>query len=397
MDISGLGVYSGIPLGLDSSFSSSDYRGRRGKAGVSFDLSRSTDSTGLHVSDEDKRLIRELQKRDQEVRAHERAHKMAAGELARGSISYTYQIGPDGRRYAIGGEVRIDASPGNTPEESLERARKIRAAASAPSAPSAQDHSAAADAAQLEAEARSQLRENEREQGESRSSLDGPVQGVSGPPELGGPAESISGPPQPLNRAAERLDMPWTRSDSLLSVLEENGSAGGGNARQTAFAAQDAQAYGLEAADQATVDAAFSIALNGNLARASAIWQGSGDTPYAQFAVDPLRDGSAASGLAGVYPADHPAYAFLEPQTPLQSLTPLNSTLDSFAFASEPSYGLSSGTEASPTPSDYLSRQNEEYAASLLDLRRAAQAYASSSPASMLVPYGLGTGISLQI
>ncbi len=395
MDISGLGVYSGIPLGLDSSFSSSDYRGRRGKAGVSFDLSRSTDSTGLHVSDEDKRLIRELQKRDQEVRAHERAHKTAAGELARGAISYTYQIGPDGRRYAIGGEVRIDASPGNTPEESLERARKIRAAASAPSAPSAQDHSAAADAAQLEAEARSQLRENERENGESRSSLDGPVQGISGPPELGGPAESISGPPQPLNRAAERLDMPWTRSDSLLSVLEENGTERDGSARQAAFAAQDAQAYGLEAADQATVDAAFSIALNGNLARASAIWLGSGDTP--QFAVDPLRDGSAASGLAGVYPADRPAYAFLEPQSPLQSLAPLNSTLDSFAFASEPSYGLSSGTEASPTPSDHLSEQNEEYAASLLDLRRAAQAYAESSPASMLVPYGLGTGISLQI
>lgn len=395
MDISGLGVYSGIPLGLDSSFSSSDYRGRRGKAGVSFDLSRSTDSTGLHVSDEDKRLIRELQKRDQEVRAHERAHKTAAGELARGAISYTYQIGPDGRRYAIGGEVRIDASPGNTPEESLERARKIRAAASAPSAPSAQDHSAAADAAQLEAEARSQLRENERENGESRSSLDGPVQGISGPPELGGPAESISGPPQPLNRAAERLDMPWTRSDSLLFVLEENGAGRDGSARQAAFAAQDAQAYGLEAADQATVDAAFSIALNGNLARASAIWLGSGDTP--QFAVDPLRDGSAASGLAGVYPADRPAYAFLEPQSPLQSLAPLNSTLDSFAFASEPSYGLSSGTEASPTPSDHLSEQNEEYVASLLDLRRAAQAYAESSPASMLVPYGLGTGISLQI
>lgn len=395
MDISGLGVYSGIPLGLDSSFSSSDYRGRRGKAGVSFDLSRSTDSTGLHVSDEDKRLIRELQKRDQEVRAHERAHKTAAGELARGAISYTYQIGPDGRRYAIGGEVRIDASPGNTPEESLERARKIRAAASAPSSPSAQDHSAAADAAQLEAEARSQLRENERENGESRSSLDGPVQGISGPPELGGPAESISGPPQPLNRAAERLDMPWTRSDSLLFVLEENGAGRDGSARQAAFAAQDAQAYGLEAADQATVDAAFSIALNGNLARASAIWLGSGDTP--QFAVDPLRDGSAASGLAGVYPADRPAYAFLEPQSPLQSLAPLNSTLDSFAFASEPSYGLSSGTEASPTPSDHLSEQNEEYVASLLDLRRAAQAYAESSPASMLVPYGLGTGISLQI
>ena len=87
MDISGLGTYSSIPLGLDFSFNGCDYRGRKGSAGISLDLGKSTDSTGLRLSDEDKRLIRELQKRDQEVRAHERAHKTAAGSLARGSAT----------------------------------------------------------------------------------------------------------------------------------------------------------------------------------------------------------------------------------------------------------------------------------------------------------------------
>ena len=70
MDISGLGVYGSLPLGLDFSFRGGDYRERRGSTGISFDLNKSTDSTGLRLSDEDKRLVRELQKRDQEVRAH---------------------------------------------------------------------------------------------------------------------------------------------------------------------------------------------------------------------------------------------------------------------------------------------------------------------------------------
>ena len=388
MDISGLGTYSSIPLGLDFSFNGGDYRGRKGSAGISLDLGKSTDSTGLRLSDEDKRLIRELQKRDQEVRAHERAHKTAAGSLARGSATYTYQIGPDGRRYAIGGEVHIDVSPGSTPEESLEKARRIRSAASAPSEPSAQDHSVASDAARLEAEARKELQENRREDGQSRSSLDGPVKGVSGPPELGGPAESVSGPPRQLLRGA---------------------------AQKQAFAAQDAQIYGLEAADQASVDASFSIALNGRLADAHAAWQrGDALAADARFAadaalasrhaflaaqagnvaaVDPLRDGLAASGAAGTYPADRPSDAVLAAQG-VQSPSAVSGAA---AFTPYADQDLGSGRGTFDLSSGYLYGRNEEYSASALDLRRAAQAYADATPGTMLVPCGLGTGISLQV
>ncbi|HIV65850.1 MAG TPA: hypothetical protein H9991_06295 [Candidatus Mailhella excrementigallinarum] len=423
MDISGLGTYSSIPLGLDFSFNGGDYRGRKGSAGISLDLGKSTDSTGLRLSDEDKRLIRELQKRDQEVRAHERAHKTAAGSLARGSATYTYQIGPDGRRYAIGGEVHIDVSPGSTPEESLEKARRIRSAASAPSEPSAQDHSVASDAARLEAEARKELQENRREDGQSRSSLDGPVKGVSGPPELGGPAESVSGPPRQLLRGTDSFGhIVWPenaatirKASRLRTAAEDEALINAQAAQKQAFAAQDAQIYGLEAADQASVDASFSIALNGRLADAHAAWQrGDALAADARFAadaalasrhaflaaqagnvaaVDPLRDGLAASGAAGTYPADRPSDTVLAAQG-VQSPSAVSGAA---AFTPYADQDLGSGRGTFDLSSGYLYGRNEEYSASALDLRRAAQAYADATPGTMLVPCGLGTGISLQV
>ena len=396
---------------------------RKKRVCISLDLGKSTDSTGLRLSDEDKRLIRELQKRDQEVRAHERAHKTAAGSLARGSATYTYQIGPDGRRYAIGGEVHIDVSPGSTPEESLEKARRIRSAASAPSEPSAQDHSVASDAARLEAEARKELQENRREDGQSRSSLDGPVKGVSGPPELGGPAESVSGPPRQLLRGTDSFGhIVWPenaatirKASRLRTAAEDEALINAQAAQKQAFAAQDAQIYGLEAADQASVDAAFSIALNGRLADAHAAWQrGDALAADARFAadaalasrhaflaaqagnvaaVDPLRDGLAASGAAGTYPADRPSDAVLAAQG-VQSPSAVSGAA---AFTPYADQDLGSGRGTFDLSSGYLYGRNEEYSASALDLRRAAQAYADANPGTMLVPCGLGTGISLQV
>lgn len=106
----------------------------------------------------EKKLIEELKTRDREVRAHEAAHKSAAGSLARGAPSYTYQRGPDGVNYAVGGEVQIDLSavPGN-PEATIRKAQQIRAAALAPAQPSAQDYAIASHAVQMAAEAQRQM------------------------------------------------------------------------------------------------------------------------------------------------------------------------------------------------------------------------------------------------
>ncbi len=101
--------------------------------------------------------LQKLKARDTEVRQHEQAHLAAAGGLALSGASYTYQRGPDGVNYAVGGEVQIDTSPGATPEETLAKARTISAAALAPADPSGADRAVAAQAQQLAAQARAEL------------------------------------------------------------------------------------------------------------------------------------------------------------------------------------------------------------------------------------------------
>src|SRR4051812_11512474 len=97
-------------------------------------------------SAQEAQALARLRTRDQEVRLHEEAHRAAAGPYA-GAPSYQYATGPDGRRYAIGGEVSIDASPvqGN-PRATAEKMRIIVRAALAPAQPSAQDRAVAAQA-----------------------------------------------------------------------------------------------------------------------------------------------------------------------------------------------------------------------------------------------------------
>ncbi len=109
------------------------------------------------LSPEDRQLLARLQQRDREVRAHEMAHVAAGAGLVTRGASYTYQRGPDGQRYAIGGEVQIDTSPGRTPEETLAKAERIRAAAMAPADPSPQDHAVAAQAGRMAMEARLEI------------------------------------------------------------------------------------------------------------------------------------------------------------------------------------------------------------------------------------------------
>ncbi len=110
-------------------------------------------------SDESKK-IRLLETRDREVRAHEQAHLSAAGRYAKSGANYTYEKGPNGINYAVGGDVKIDSAPiPNDPEATIKKAETIRRAALAPKQPSGQDHSVAAHASHLAAEARIELQQ----------------------------------------------------------------------------------------------------------------------------------------------------------------------------------------------------------------------------------------------
>ena len=88
----------------------------------------------------------------------------AAAGLVRGGMSFSYQTGPDGRRYAVGGEVSIDSSPvADDPQATLDKARQIQAAALAPAEPSSQDRAVAAQAARMAMEARVELAQQRHE------------------------------------------------------------------------------------------------------------------------------------------------------------------------------------------------------------------------------------------
>lgn len=118
-------------------------------------------ATSAQLSDEALVQISMLKARDAQVRQHERAHLSASAGLDVSNASFTYQKGPNGIYYAVAGEVKIDTSPGRTPEEMLARAYLIMDAALAPVDPSAVDRSVAVKARQMAQQARVEMMQQE--------------------------------------------------------------------------------------------------------------------------------------------------------------------------------------------------------------------------------------------
>ncbi|MGI2225624.1 putative metalloprotease CJM1_0395 family protein [Shewanella frigidimarina] len=101
--------------------------------------------------------IDQLAQRDNEVKTHEQAHAAVGGSLAQ-SPSYQYEKGPDGRRYAVDGEVNIDVSTvDGDAQATLTKMQKVYAAAMAPVQPSMADIRVAAQALQNMNEAKKEL------------------------------------------------------------------------------------------------------------------------------------------------------------------------------------------------------------------------------------------------
>lgn len=131
--------------------------GTAGKAAV--ETRSFTEAFGQQTtpSPADRQILQQLQARDREVRAHELAHVAAGAGLVRSGASFSYQRGPDGRFYAVGGEVSIDTSPvPGDPQATASKAEQIQRAALAPAQPSGQDRAIAAQAARMAMEARLQ-------------------------------------------------------------------------------------------------------------------------------------------------------------------------------------------------------------------------------------------------
>lgn len=146
------------------------------QAATVHDHTRSAD--GDPLTSEERRELDRLRDRDAEVRAHEQAHVAAAGSLFRSGPHYTYETGPDGKRYAIGGRVSIDTAPvEGDPQATIEKAARIRRAALAPADPSSTDRAVAAKANRLAAEAQRQLQDERRADADANTSVEG------GPPD----------------------------------------------------------------------------------------------------------------------------------------------------------------------------------------------------------------------
>ena len=115
------------------------------------------------LTPEEKKIVRDLKARDREVRAHEQAHKTAGGPYA-SAPTYETVRGPDGRQYAVSGEVKIDSSPENDPEDTIRKMEVVIRAALAPAQPSPQDRQVAQQARQTLIEARAELRDQRSEE-----------------------------------------------------------------------------------------------------------------------------------------------------------------------------------------------------------------------------------------
>lgn len=114
-------------------------------------------SPSYELADEQRRVVQQLRQADRRIRQHEAAHQAAAGQYAMGGPSYQYRTGPDGRRYAVAGEVQIDTSPiPGDPEATIRKMQQVRRAALAPGQPSSQDLAVAARASQVEQQARAE-------------------------------------------------------------------------------------------------------------------------------------------------------------------------------------------------------------------------------------------------
>lgn len=122
---------------------------------------------GQELTEEEQQKVKEMKERDEEVRVHENAHKSAGGQYA-AAPTYTYETGPDGKRYITDGEVSIDIGEEKDPQATIEKMQVVKRAAMAPAEPSGQDRKVYQEANQKEAAARQELAEDKKEEAKEK-------------------------------------------------------------------------------------------------------------------------------------------------------------------------------------------------------------------------------------
>lgn len=157
---------------LNRSDSSKTEQNKQEDQNANVDENNDTDTQGNKLDNQEQQELDELKARNDEVVAHENQHKAVGGSLAQ-APSYAYTTGPDGKRYITDGEVSIDIAEESDPQETISKMQKVRAAALAPAQPSDADRRVAAEASNIEAQARAQLNAENNEQINNTNNTDG--------------------------------------------------------------------------------------------------------------------------------------------------------------------------------------------------------------------------------
>jgi hypothetical protein len=154
---------------------------------------------GTRLSGEGEKAVAELKATDAKVRAHEGAHMAAGAGLVRGGASYEMKKGPDGKMYAVAGEVSIDTSGEKDPKATIMKMQRVVAAALAPADPSSQDRSVAAAAGQKMQEAMMEVMQERISEAKGSSGQSAPGQGEA--QALAPDAREGAGPSTPYGNA----------------------------------------------------------------------------------------------------------------------------------------------------------------------------------------------------
>lgn len=112
--------------------------------------------------------VEQLRQRDLEVKRHEQAHA-AVGGAATGAPSYDYTQSPDGKRYAVSGEVSVSFPTTQDPKRRIDELQQVKRAANAPAQPSAQDRAVAREADQRIQQAQLEVLEALRSEAQGKS------------------------------------------------------------------------------------------------------------------------------------------------------------------------------------------------------------------------------------
>ncbi|WP_051242574.1 putative metalloprotease CJM1_0395 family protein [Stappia stellulata] len=179
---------------------------------------------GEDLSPEEETQVRDLKKRDAEVKQHEQAHASVGGPYA-GSPSYEYTRGPDGKRYAVSGEVPIDASAEREPEQTIRKMEIVIRAALAPAEPSPQDRQVAAQASQQRSEAQAELQKQRAE--EQDGGDDAAATGLGAKPASARAEEAPGAQAAEARRQAGAAVAAYRASEAATADLFARGANGG--------------------------------------------------------------------------------------------------------------------------------------------------------------------------